>query len=65
MRNWIWDLKLSTEEGTKTIQLQMSMLEYILGMRDCAKRHLRELANSTEYLPQVDLLSFDDLLHTS
>ena len=57
MRNWIWTLKLSTEEGTKTIQLQMSMLEYIRGMRDCAKRHLRELANSEGYLPQVDLLS--------
>jgi hypothetical protein len=38
MRNWIWNLKLSTEEGTKTIQLQMSMLEYIKGMRACAKR---------------------------
>jgi len=38
MRNWIWNLKLSTEEGTKIIQLQMSMLEYIRGMRACAKR---------------------------
>ena len=57
MRNWIWNLKLSTDEGTKTIQLQMSMLEYIRGMRDCSKRHLRELANTEEYLPQVDLLS--------
>jgi len=57
MRNWIWTLKLSTEEGTKTLQLQMSMLEYIRGMRDCAKRHLNELANSETYLPQVDLLT--------
>ncbi len=31
MRNWIWTLELETEEGTKTLRLQMSMLEYIRG----------------------------------
>lgn len=56
MRNWIWNLELSTEEGTKTLQLQMSMLEYIRGMRDCAKRHLRELSQTDYFAPQVELL---------
>ncbi len=56
MRNWIWTLELETEEGTKTLRLQMSMLEYIRGMRDCAKRHLRELSQTSYYAPQVELL---------
>ena len=48
--------KTKTEEGTKTLQLMMSMLEYIRGMRDCANRHLNELANTDHYQEEVDLL---------
>ena len=57
MRRWLWNLELTTEEGTETLQMMMSMLEYIRGMRDCANRKLNKLGNTEYYQPQVDLLS--------
>ena len=57
MRNWLWNLELTTEEGTKTLRLMMGMLEYIRGMRNNANCHLNELGNSDYYRAKVDLLS--------
>lgn len=56
MRHWLWNLKLCTEEGNKTIHLQMGMLEYIRGMCANTDNHLRALSRTERYKAQVDLL---------
>jgi transposase len=56
MRNWLWNLKLSTEEGNKAIHLQMGMLEYIRGMCANTDNHLRELSRTDRHKTQVQFL---------
>jgi transposase len=56
MRSWLWNLKLCTDEGTKSIHLHMGMLEYIRGMCINTDGHLRDLSRTKRYEKQVDLL---------
>lgn len=56
MRNWLWNVELCTEEGTKTIRLQMGMLEYIRGMCVNTDNHLRALSRTDRYEKQIALL---------
>jgi len=56
MVGWLYNLELSTEEGTKALRLRMGMLVYIMGMCKNADAHLRVLSRSDRYLSKVELL---------
>lgn len=56
MRNWLLELNLCTEEGTKALRLQMEMLEHIREMCLKTDQHLRELSRTDRHKQQVELL---------
>lgn len=56
MRNWLWNLELQTQEGTKTIRLNMGRLEYIRGMCVNTDNHLRALSRTDRWKKQIDIL---------
>ena len=57
MRGWLWDLEFPCDIGAKSIRFLMSMLEYTRAMRLNIDTHLGELARSTRYEQQVELLT--------
>lgn len=57
MRCWLWNLELSTPEGTKTIRLHMGLVEYLRGMIANTESHLRDLGRTPRYTKQIELLT--------
>ncbi len=56
MRNWLWNLNLCTEEGTRSIRLRMEILEHIREMCLTTDQHLRDLSRMPRHKSQTDLL---------
>ena len=50
--NWLWNLELTTDEGTKTLRLLMGMFSYIHGMCVNTDNHLRELSRTKRHEKQ-------------
>ena len=55
--SWLWNLELTTDEGTKTLRLLMGMFSYIHGMCVNTDNHLRELSRTKRYEKQIALLT--------
>lgn len=55
--NWLWNLELTTDEGTKTLRLNMGSFTYIHGMCVNTDNHLRELSRTQRYQKDVALLT--------
>lgn len=54
--NWLWNLELTTEKGTKTLRLLTGMFSYIQGMCVNTDKHLKEFSRTKRYEKQVNLL---------